>query len=256
MNSVAPTDLTAGLADLRVNARKSLTSKAITLLKGLALLVLVLRPLTTNADINSPTIPAKAASAELTIGIMGDSLSAGYGLKQQEGWADLLSQKLATSHPNIKVVNASVSGATTDAGLQMLAGLLQQQPDIVILELGANDGLQGKPLGLIKRNLSTLIAQTQATGAQVLLAGIQLPPNLGKRYTEPFFDQFKILALQYNTALVPFLLEGVAGNPSLMQADGLHPNRDAQHKILANIWQPLESLITQKTETHKTSNIN
>lgn len=256
MNSVAPTDLTAGSADLRVNARSGLTSKAITLLRGLALLVLVLRPLTTNADINSPTTLAKTAPAELTIGIMGDSLSAGYGLKQHEGWADLLSQKLATSHPNIKVVNASVSGATTDAGLQMLAGLLQKQPDIVILELGANDGLQGKPLGLITRNLSTLITQTQATGAQVLLAGIQLPPNLGKRYTEPFFEQFELLATQYNTALVPFLLEGVAGNPSLMQADGLHPNRDAQNKILANIWQSLEGLIQQQIEAHKTPSVN
>lgn len=245
MNDLKPIKLTETPLRL-LEETPSRTSVSIAMLLGtLVFMALTLSPMTANADINSPL---KAEDTELTIGIIGDSLSAGYGLKQHESWAHLLSKKLETSHPRVNVINASVSGATTDAGLQMQAGLLQQQPDILILELGANDGLQGKPLSLIKKNLSTLITQAQKSGAEVLLVGIKLPPNLGRRYIEPFFAQFEDLAAQHQTALVPFLLEGVAGNPALMQADGLHPNSAAQSAILEIIWQPLEGLLKQKQQ--------
>ncbi len=181
----------------------------------------------------------------VTIAVLGDSLSAGYGIKIDESWVALLKHQLTQKGIAAKVINGSVSGATTDAGLQMQVGLLQNAPDIVILALGANDGLQGKPLALIEQNLSVLISRAQSAGAKVLLLGVQLPPNLGRRYTEPFFAQYSALAQQYNTARVPFFLEGVAGVPALMQADGLHPNAQAQPLILNNIWPVLEALITQ-----------
>lgn len=243
MNDLKPISATDIPDNLLGDALKNFNISIAIFLTAIVFMALSLSPMTANADINSPV---KTQSPELTIGIIGDSLSAGYGLRQNESWAHLLSKRLEKSYSGINVINASVSGATTDAGLQMQAGLLQQQPDILILELGANDGLQGKPLSLIKKNLSTLITQAQNSGAEVLLVGIKLPPNLGRRYTEPFFAQFEALAEQHNTPLVPFLLEGIAGNPALMQADGLHPNSAAQGAILETVWQQLEGLLKQK----------
>lgn len=141
--------------------------------------------------------------------------------------------------------NASVSGATTDAGLQILPSLLHKQPDVVFLELGANDGLQGKPISHITNNLSTMIERIQKNGGEVVLLGMHLPPNMGKRYTQPFFKQYETLAKQYKTYYVPFLLEGVAGNTSLMMQDGLHPNIEGQKVIADTLWPTIQYIITE-----------
>ena len=212
------------------------------------LLGLILSVATTTLYASNNSNAQTNAQPKLTIGVLGDSLSAGYGIKAEEGWVALLAQKLQQEGFNAKVINTSVSGATTDAGLQMQAGLMAGAPDIIILELGANDGLQGKPLGFIEHNLSVLITNAQKAGAKVLLLGVHLPPNLGKRYTQPFFEQYAKLASKHNTELVPFFLEGVAGEPQFMQSDGLHPNAKAQPLILNNIWPSLHTLITQVLE--------
>lgn len=173
-------------------------------------------------------------SAESTnkVLVLGDSLSAAYGLPPEHGWVAALSRRFASNQ--IEFVNASVSGATTAAGLERLPTLLKQhQPDWVVLELGANDGLQGKPIGYIRNNLEALIKQAKAADSRVILLGIRLPPNLGRRYTEPFFEMYATLAKEYQLDYVPFILDGVAGNEQLMQDDGLHPNKKGQ-EVMAN----------------------
>ncbi len=161
-----------------------------------------------------------------------------------EGWVARLEERLAREAPGVKVVNASVSGATTSAGLQRLPSLLREhKPRWILLELGANDGLQGNPLPMISANLERLIDLSQAAGAQVVLFGMQLPPNLGRRYTEPFTDMFLGLARQYNLPYVPFLLEGVAGQKQLMMADGLHPTAQASEQIFHNVWPVVQPVI-------------
>lgn len=183
-------------------------------------------------------------SAGRTLLVLGDSLSAAYNISPESGWVYLLQQRLRDSGNNISVVNGSVSGATTAAGLQSLPAMLKRhQPDYMILELGANDGLQGKPVPYIKQNLTQLIGLAKSADVKVLLVGIRLPPNFGTRYTEPFYNQYAELATQYRLDYLPFLLDGVAGNDSLMQEDGLHPNADAQTRILENIWPRIETLI-------------
>jgi acyl-CoA thioesterase I len=179
---------------------------------------------------------------ENTVLVMGDSLSSGYGMSLEQAWPTLLQSELHERTPKAKwrVINASVSGETTQGGVRRLPALLEKfEPRWVLLELGANDGLRGYPIVNITVNLSAMIEQIQASGAKVAVLGIQLPPNYGARYTEPFFAQYATLAKKYNTALVPFLLENVAGNSELMQADGLHPTLSAQPIIIANIWQHL-----------------
>ncbi len=180
--------------------------------------------------------------------ILGDSLSAAYGLAAADGWVHLLQRTVAEKYPDYKVVNASISGATTTAGLQRLPKLLEERkPDILVLQLGANDGLQGKPIVQIRRNLQQLIEMSRSGGARVVLLGIRLPPNLGQRYTEPFFQMYGELARQYQLEYVPFFLEGVAGNDGLMQADGLHPQAAAQARLFGNVWPTLEkALIADK----------
>lgn len=176
--------------------------------------------------------------------IVGDSLCAAYKMPKEHGWVHLMQGEIDKAKQDYHVVNASVSGATTAAGLAIMKGALgAHQPDIIVLALGANDGLQGKPVSYITKNLETLIAQATATEAQVLLVGIRLPPNFGSRYTKPFFEQYGTLAAKYNLPLVPFLLEGVAGDPELMMSDGLHPNKHAQEKVLANVWSILKPLL-------------
>lgn len=179
--------------------------------------------------------------------VVGDSLSAAYKLSKEQGWVNLLRKKLrqqAGIGKSVGVINASISGATTDVGLQLLPDALERhRPDVVILELGANDGLQGKPVPFIKRKLSQLIELSLGADAEVLLLGVQLPPNFGKRYTEPFFRQYAELAKQYNLVYVPFFLEGVAGEPDLMMRDGLHPNAKAQPLVLENVWPSVERML-------------
>lgn len=179
--------------------------------------------------------------------VVGDSLSAAYNLAEEQGWVSLLEQKL-NKHPNFKhsyrVVNASVGGATSAAALQRLPSLLKAySPRVVILEMGANDGLQGKPVPYITNNLSQLIDLCLERKAKVVLIGIRIPPNYGKRYTEPFFNQYAELAHKYQLSLVPFLLEGVAGDSQLMQQDRLHPTAEAQSLALDNVWVILKDVL-------------
>lgn len=178
--------------------------------------------------------------------VLGDSLSAAYRMAKEQGWVNLLRERLSSQagYSHYAVINASVSGSTTAAGLQSLPSLLQaHEPRIVILELGANDGLQGKPISYIRNNLSELLSTIAAYGAEAVLIGNHLPPNYGKAYTQPFFEQYANLAQQFGVAYVPFLLEGVAKNRALMMSDGLHPLPDAQEKVLDNVWLELKSVL-------------
>jgi acyl-CoA thioesterase-1 len=176
--------------------------------------------------------------------VFGDSLSAGYGLEPGQGWVDLLAMRVKEEGLAFEVINASVSGETTSGGLARLPDLLDlHEPQWVVLELGANDGLRGMPLQIIEANLGKLAETVQASGAQLVVVGIRLPPNYGPRYTDSFFNLFPKLAEAFETPLVPFLLEGVADNWSLMQADGLHPTAEAQPKILDTVWQVLAGVL-------------
>jgi len=178
--------------------------------------------------------------------ILGDSLSAAYRMSASEGWVSLLAERLEanSSFSDYGVVNASISGATTAAGLSSLPSLLAtHRPKIVVVELGANDGLQGKPIPYITKNLSSILSEVAANGAQALLLGNHIPPNYGKAYTKPFFDQYKTLAKKFDIPYVPFLLEGVATDSSLMMPDGLHPLPRAQTKVLENVWSELEKIL-------------
>jgi acyl-CoA thioesterase I len=182
-----------------------------------------------------------------TLLVMGDSLSAAYNLRQEAGWVSLLENKLSTSNPDIKVVNASVSGETTQGGLSRFSQLLaEHKPDWVILELGANDALRGYPLAKTTSNLETMIEQAQKAKAKVLLIGNRIPQNYGKRYTEMFFKLYETIANKYSLAYLPFMLDNVALNKSLMQDDGLHPNKEGQPLVLQNIMPYLQPLLDDK----------
>jgi len=174
--------------------------------------------------------------------VFGDSLSAAYGIPLEAGWVNLLQQELQRSHPQYQVVNASISGETTTGGRQRIAAALRQhQPGIVILELGANDGLRGAPIADIEANLADLIQQSLKAHAKVLLLGMQLPPNYGADYTAHFKSLYPKLAQRYHATLVPFLLEGIMLEQ--FQADNLHPVAQAQPIILRNVMQHLEPLL-------------
>ena len=179
-----------------------------------------------------------------TILIVGDSISAGFGLDTRLGWVSLLEQRLAQEgHPD-QVVNASISGDTSAGGLARLPALLtEHQPDVVIVELGGNDGLRGQLPAQLKQNLAGMIDSAKTAGAKVLLLGMKLPPNYGKRYTDAFAEVYTQLAAEKQIALVPFFLEGVGGNPQWMQADGLHPAAAAQKRLLDNVWPVLKPLL-------------
>jgi len=184
------------------------------------------------------------ASADTNILVFGDSLSAAYGLEPDEGWVTLLEERLEDDNYPVTVANASVSGETTSGGVARLPAALQaHQPDLIILELGGNDGLRGLPVAQMRTNLQEMIELSLGNGAEVLLVGIQIPPNYGPRYTETFYAQYQELAEAYDLALLPFLLEGIADNPDLMQNDGVHPVADAQSMIVDNIWPVLAPLL-------------
>lgn len=189
-------------------------------------------------------LPARAAS----ILVMGDSLSAGYGIDPQDGWVSLLARRLAQQDASHRVINASISGETSRGGLERLPTLLEQhQPDLVLIELGANDGLRGYPVPGITTNLSRMIELSQRAGAEVILLGIQIPPNFGARYTEPFFQQYADLAEQFELRYLPFLLEGIALTDSLMQDDGLHPTAAAQPQVLDNVWPLIVAALSERS---------
>ncbi len=184
-----------------------------------------------------------SAKAELTtLLIVGDSLSASYGVPVEQGWVALIEDKIQDQQAQLKVINASISGDTTAGGLARIEKLLyREQPDWVLIELGANDGLRGLPVKAMRQNLQAMIDKVEASGAKALLAGIKIPPNYGSRYTELFEKAFRDTAEHNEIPLLPFLLEGVAGNSALMQSDGLHPNAEAQSLIAGHVWQFLET---------------
>lgn len=198
----------------------------------------------------SLSIPAHAENPTLLV--LGDSLSAAYGIPAEQGWVNLLARRLEEQNSETTVVNASVSGATTSAGLALLPSLLKvHQPKWVMLELGANDGLQGKPIPFIEQQLRDLLEQIHAAGAKPIIFGMSLPPNYGDRYTKPFSAVFPKLARDYDAVYVPFLLEGVAGNADLMQADGLHPKTKAQPLIFEHVWAFTSALLTLQTGSER-----
>jgi acyl-CoA thioesterase-1 len=190
------------------------------------------------------TASASAYSAPKTVLVLGDSLSAEYGLTRGSGWVALLEQKLKQEKIDASVVNASISGETTSGGRSRLPALLKQhKPDVVVIELGANDGLRGQPVTAAEANLRAMIEQAQQNRARVLLVGMRMPPNYGRDYTERFFGMYKSLSVQYKSPLVPFMLEGVADKPTLFQSDRLHPNANAHPIILATIWAQFAPLV-------------
>jgi acyl-CoA thioesterase I len=185
-----------------------------------------------------------AVASARTILVFGDSLSAAYGIRPEEGWVALLAQRLQSQGYGYQIVNASVSGETSGGGLERLPRALQlHQPGLVILELGANDALRGLPLSTTQKNLAAMVRLSQSAGASVLLIGLRIPPNYGPRYTEQFASMFPAVAKQYDLPLVPFLLEKVALDPQRMQADGLHPNAQGQPRILDTVWAYLKPLL-------------
>jgi acyl-CoA thioesterase-1 len=190
--------------------------------------------------------PARAAGAKRLL-VLGDSLSAEYGLPRGTGWVALLERRLAERKIDTQVVNASISGDTTSGGRSRLPALLEQhRPDVVVIELGANDALRGLPLAMTKANLLEMTRAAKAAGAKVVLVGMQVPPNYGKTYGDEFAHLFAEVAKSEGTALVPFLLAGVADArdaPSLFQADRIHPTQAAHPRLLDNVWPVLAPLL-------------
>jgi acyl-CoA thioesterase-1 len=179
-----------------------------------------------------------------TILIYGDSLSAAYGLSQDAGWPSLLQARLKQKAMDYTVLNASISGETTSGGAARIAEALKaHQPKVIVVALGANDGLRGLALGQMRANLAKIVRASQKAKSRVLLVGMRLPPNYGETYTRPFAQVYVDLAREYKTALAPFLLEGMAEQRELFQSDNMHPTARAQPIILDNIWTALAPLL-------------
>jgi acyl-CoA thioesterase-1 len=195
------------------------------------------------AAVLAPGVGRGAAAP--TILVLGDSLSAAYGIRLEQGWVALLDARLKQEGYGHRVVNASASGETTGGALARLPRALERhRPAVVVIELGGNDGLRGLPIADVRANLDRLIRVSREGGAEVLLVGMRIPPNYGPTYTREFHALFSELAKRHKVALVPFLLDGVALDDSLMQEDGLHPNAAAQPRLLAQVWPKLEPLLT------------
>jgi len=205
-----------------------------------------MRGLRTLILIGLTMVATSAYSASKTVLVLGDSLSAEYGLARGTGWLSLLQKRLQTEKVNAEFVNASISGETTSGGKSRLDALLaQRHPAVVIIELGANDGLRGLSLAASEANLRAMIAASHKAKARVLLIGMRLPPNYGRDYTQKFSAMYAKLAKESNTALVPFFLAGLENRPELFQADRLHPTADGQAIMLDNVWPHLKPLLTK-----------
>lgn len=190
--------------------------------------------------------PLVSASESPVLLVLGDSLSAGYGMDREKSWVSLLETRLAERGYSYRVLNSSISGDTSQGGLTRLPRLLERyQPQIVIIELGANDGLRGIDPAVTRANLADMIRQSQASGARVLLAGIRLPPNYGSAYLQKFESMYANLASEYQTLLVPFIMDGVAMEPEFLQADNIHPNEAGQPVLLDNVWTVLEPALVR-----------
>jgi acyl-CoA thioesterase-1 len=176
--------------------------------------------------------------------VMGDSLSAAYGLSASEGWVALTAGRVAKERPGWRVVNASVSGETTAGGAARIAGALSRHtPAVVVIELGGNDGLRGLPLEQMKANLTRMVRASQEAGARVLLVGMRMPPNLGRAYTEGFEATYAEVARETGAALLPFLLAPIAADRSLFQDDNIHPVAEAQPRLVEHVWPALDPLL-------------
>ncbi len=214
------------------NLMSKSTSLNIHLIKRLLLLFLVVPAL------------SLANSSNNTIVILGDSISAAYGVPTESGWVALLKQKIQQENKRYTVINASISGETTEGGVSRLPDIIvRHTPSILLIELGGNDGLRGFPLNLIQANLQSLIDEAKSNNITPILMAMRIPPNYGQRYTSGFYDLFKKTADKNSVVLIPFLLEEVALKPELMQADGIHPAALAQPILLEHVWETLEPLL-------------
>jgi acyl-CoA thioesterase-1 len=183
-------------------------------------------------------------AAEKSVLVVGDSLSAAYGLAQSRGWVALLGERLKRERPDYSVVNASISGETTGGAAARFDRLLaQHKPAVVVLELGGNDGLRGLPVAEMRKNLAAMIERSQKAGAKVVVVGVYIPPNYGPDYTKEFFDSFGALAKRYQTALVPYIMEDFALKPEYFQADRIHPTEEAQPLMMERVWKALRPLL-------------
>ena len=185
-----------------------------------------------------------APTTQKTLMVYGDSLSAAYGLDIKDGWVTLLEQRLRKTHPDWQIINLSISGETTAGGLSRLPKALEQhQPDLILLELGANDGLRGTSLKSFKSNLESMLQLAQKQNVDVIMFEMQIPPNYGPAYTRRFTQTFHDLGQAYDVPVIPFFLDGIAGVEELNQKDGIHPKAEAQPKLLSNIWPDLEPML-------------
>lgn len=189
-----------------------------------------------------PILPAYAGGGVILV--LGDSVSSAYGLDVDRGWVRLLQERLDEQNARYRVVNASISGDTSNGGAARLASALDKhRPDVVLVELGGNDGLRGLPLSVTRENLERIVVDSKKAGARVLLLGMRLPPNYGPAYTDAFHAIYKKLAERHQVGLVPFLMEGIGGVDAMMQADGIHPRAEAQPVMLENVWPHLQPLL-------------
>ena len=188
-------------------------------------------------------LPA-AQAAEQTIVVVGDSLSSGYGIAAEQSWVAMLEDRLQSEGYGYRVVNASIAGDTSAGGLARLPRLLAaHKPNLVVIELGGNDGLRGQPVATLRNNLAKMIELSKQSGADVVLAGIQIPPNYGQTYGQALAAVYPELAARFDAPLIGFILEDVALNPELMQPDGIHPNAAGQKIVFANVWRVLGPLL-------------
>jgi acyl-CoA thioesterase-1 len=208
--------------------------------------VVIFRYLATLLALTMLCLPA-AHGAGQTIVVVGDSLSSGYGIAAEQSWVAMLEDRLRSEGYGYQVVNASIAGDTTAGGLARLPRLLDtHDPDLVVIELGGNDGLRGQPVATLRSNLARMIELSKESGADVVLAGIQIPPNYGPAYTQSLAAVYPELAERFDTPLIEFILEDVALNRELMQADGIHPNAAGQQIVFANVWRVLGPLLTPR----------
>lgn len=213
-------------------------------------MILVLLPSSPGAGASvTPSVEMKS------ILVVGDSISAAYGMDLEQGWVALLEQKIGQTALEYRVVNASISGETSGGALRRLPDLLaKHQPDVVIIELGGNDGLRGYPVDQLRQNLQLMVQSSQAQGARVILLPMEIPPNLGPRYASRFRESFTRVGQQTGARTTPFMLAGIADNPTLMQGDGIHPTVEAQALILDNLWPHILPVLTGPVTTTREGN--